>query len=165
MSGSEYGKPTSKASAPASARAANIDTEPSRSGSPAIMKGSSAVRPSARVRTKRRRNRVAPVESVPMTSDLLHVFVASAGEAQQHLLAGQLLSLPGDPRHGMGRFEGGDDSFGSSKQLHAPQGFLVGDRNLSCQSSRGEVGVLRTHPRVVETRRDRVGLHHLAFFF
>ena len=66
--GSENGTPSSRRSAPASTKRCMSGTVQPGSGSPAVMKGTSALRPAARNPAKRSSMRLAPVSgTMPRT--------------------------------------------------------------------------------------------------
>ena len=65
-------------------------------------------------------------------------------------------------RQGMGGFERGDDAFRASEARKRVQCLVVGARQILRAPVVAEKRVLRSHTRVVEPSRDRVGIRNLA---
>src|SRR5690606_21447657 len=114
--GSEYGTPSSIRSAPLASSLRMMSTVVSRSGSPIVMNGMSAVPPSARMR--RNSSSMAFIAlALQVRHDRFHVLVAPAGQVDDddpvppH--GGRHLDRLGD---GVGAFQRGDDPFRAAEQ-------------------------------------------------
>src|SRR5690606_29194526 len=149
--GSENGTPSSITSAPAATSACMTGTVASSEGSPAVMNGTSALRPVARSFAKR--FSIRPMSDLdPFAGgDGVHVLVAPPGQVAQHQrvrrqLPGQLDRLG----NGMARLQCRQDPFGTDQPVEGLQRLVVGDAHVVRAPGFLQEGVLRPDARIVQ---------------
>src|SRR5690606_37947849 len=184
--GSENGTPSSMQSAPAATSACITGTVASSEGSPAVMKGIRALRPSARRRAKAEsmrliagapgsaragargtgktcRRRPASEFDAFARGDGVHVLVPTTGQVAQHQLVLRQLARQLDRLgHRMAGFQRRQDAFGPGQAMEGFQCLLVGDPDVLGTAAVLEESVLRADAGIVQAGGDRMGLGDLA---
>src|SRR5579859_7654492 len=165
--GSVKGMPNSITSAPAAGSFSRMAKLVSMSGSPAVMKGTKAARPSCsrRAKVSDRRVTVLPC-SYLFTQSVRHrenVLVTAARQANRDELvlahlAGQLCDM-GD---GMGGFQRRDNAFQLGEQHESVQRLLVGDGMILHPADILEPAMFGTDAGIVQACRNGMGFQDLA---
>src|SRR3954470_20285066 len=96
--------------------------------------------------------------STPL-KDFGEVLVPAPGEAHEVQLGGRGVQQPGDR---VGGLERRDDPVAGRQLAERRDRLLVGDRLVARAAAVAQPGVLGAAARIVEARRDRVGLEDLA---
>src|SRR5487761_1643083 len=129
-------------------------------------------RPPAAVTASPRRRLAAGDRSAPAGSpvtpgggggpDRVDVLVAPAAQRDQDAVAGTELPRPAlRHRHRVARLQGRDDALQPAEPVEGGERLVVSAGDVAGPFGVAQGGVLGTHPRVVEPRRDRVSLAHL----
>src|SRR5689334_14926445 len=157
--GSVKGMPSSITSAPAAGSFSRIAKLVSMSGSPAVMKGTKAARPSFFSASNLAANLLMRKSGsyffTKRMRDGKDVLVAASGKAHgDELILLHLTRDPCDMGDGMRRFQRRNDALQLGQQHEGVQRLLVGDGEILHPADILEPAMLRPHAGIVQPRRD-----------